>query len=245
MLHEFLSANRGELIRRCRGKVSRRSSPPVTPSELEHGVPLFLAQLVVALEREQSIPRAAGSDISAPAVTTPASVESSRIAALHGKELLAKGFSVEQVVHGYGDVCQAITELANEKKASITVEEFHTFNRLLDNAIADAVASYGQHRDDSINSREDQDLHDRVGVLADEHRKLLSTALKAIDALKVGNIGLKGATGALLESSLIGLRDLMDTSLPEIRLSTGMTTARREDSKAVKPSNVRALKADS
>jgi len=245
MLHEFLSANRAELIRRCRGKVGRRSSPPVTPLELEHGVPLFLAQLVEALEGEQSLSRVAGSDISAPAVTTPASVESSRMAALHGKELLAKGFSVEQVVHGYGDVCQAITELANEKEAPITVEEFHTFNRLLDNAIADAVASYGQHRDDSINSREDQDLHDRVGILAEEHRKLLSTALKAIDALKVGNIGLRGATGALLETSLIGLRDLMDKSLPEIRLSTGMTTPPQKYSTAARPSNVRMLKADS
>ena len=42
MLHEFVTANREELIRRCRSKVSRRASPPVTLTELEHGVPLFL-----------------------------------------------------------------------------------------------------------------------------------------------------------------------------------------------------------
>ena len=53
-------------------------------------------------------------------------------------------------MHDYGDICQAITELAAEKNAPVTVDEFHTFNRLLDNAIADAVASYGGHRDGSL-----------------------------------------------------------------------------------------------
>ena len=33
-----------------------------------------------------------------------------------------------------------------------------------------------------------------------------------------------GATGTVLEASLIELRDLVDKSLPEIRLATGMTT---------------------
>ena len=49
-------------------------------------------------------------------------------------------------------------------------------------------------------------------------------ALKALDALKVGNIGLMGATGTLLEDTLMKLRALVDKSLPEIRLSSGMTT---------------------
>ena len=43
--------------------------------------------------------------------------------------------------------------------------------------------------------------------------------MKAFDALKVGNIGLRGATGALLEDSLAKLRALIDKSLP-----TEMTT---------------------
>ena len=49
MLHEFLTSNRYELIRRCRAKVSERDSPPVTSLDLEQGVPLFLGQLVDAL----------------------------------------------------------------------------------------------------------------------------------------------------------------------------------------------------
>ena len=42
----------------------------------------------------------------------------------------------------YGDLCQAVTELAAEKHASISVGEFQTLNRCLDNAIAHAVTAY-------------------------------------------------------------------------------------------------------
>jgi hypothetical protein len=212
VLHDFLTSHRQELIGRCRAKASGRDSPPGSSPEL-HGVPLFLEQLVTALRDEESnLEQGAG-----------VLAESSRTAALHGKDLLEQGYTVDQVVHGYGDICQAVTELAQEKNAAITVNEFHTFNRLLDNAIADAVASYGKHLDASISNRGARDLHDRMGTLADQQRLLLDTALKALDALKIGNIGLMGATGTLLEDSLLRLRDLIDKSLPEIRLSTGMT----------------------
>jgi hypothetical protein len=217
VLHEFLASNREELIGRCRSKVSRRDSPPATSSELEHGVPRFLGQLVEALRNEELnlAPRVA------------ASAESSRAAALHGKDLLEAGYTVDQVVHGYGDICQAVTELAQEREAPITVDEFRTFNRLLDNAIADAVSSYGHYHDTSSHSREDADLHERMGTLAEEQRKLLDTALKALDALKVGNIGLMGATGTLLEDNLLRLRQVIDKSLPELRLSAGMTAPQK------------------
>lgn len=217
MLHKFLAANRDELIRRCRGKVARRASPPVTEAELEHGVPLFLDQLVEALRCEQT-----GIAPDAPA-RMPAAAENSRTAALHGTELLAQGYSVDQVVHGYGDVCQSITELARETSAPVTVSEFHTFNRLLDGAIADAVTAYAAQRDESVSAQGNHDLHARMGTLADEHRKLINTALKALDALKVGNIGLMGATGTVLEDSLRKMLEHVDKSLPELRLSTGMT----------------------
>jgi len=224
MLHEFLTANQEELVRRCLHKVNDRDSPPAaTPGEPEHGVPLFLGQLVEALRYEKAYPAPKKDGMPDSSGDLRAVMESSRTAALHGKQLLKEGYTVEQVVHGYGDVCQAITELAKERNTPVTVEEFHTLNRLLDNAIADAVSSYGLHSD-SYRAQGAQDLHERMGTLAEEQRKLLDTALKALDAIKVGNIGLMGATGTLLEDSLLQLRNLIDRSLPEIRLSTGMTT---------------------
>jgi hypothetical protein len=220
MLHEFLTSNRDELIRRCQSKVRRRDAPPATPVELDNGVPLFLGQLVAALRHEHEHPAASHA-------AGPSAIESTRTAALHGRELLALGYTVAQVVHGYGDICQSVTELAAERNATVTVEEFHTFNRLLDNAIADAVSSYGDHRDKSVADHGAADLHRLLGTLADEQRTLLEKALKALAALKVGNIGLKGATGNVLEDSLLQLRVLIDQSHPELRLASGMTTAPR------------------
>lgn len=214
MLHEFLRANRSELINRCRLKVSKRSSPPATESELQYGVPLILDQLHAALVCES-----VGQSPDA-----PASAESGRTAALHGTELFKLGYTVDQVVHDYGDLCQAVTELARERDAPVTVDEFHTFNRLLDNSIANAVSAYGRHQHSSNLAAGAQALHERLGTLADEQRMLLDTALKALDALKVGNIGVMGATGTLLEDSLLKLRDLIDRSLPEVRLASGMVT---------------------
>ncbi len=143
MLHEFVSSNREELVRRCRSKVSERQSPPLTPAGLEHGVPLVLEQLVWALrceEESRSLPRERNQ---APLRKTPAAVEVSRTAALHGKQLLAGGYTAAQVGQDYADICQAITELATERDAPVMVEELQRLNRFLDGAIADAVASYG------------------------------------------------------------------------------------------------------
>lgn len=224
MLHEFLIQNRNELISRCRAKASKRDSPAVTALELQHGIPLFLEQLVEALRYEQTKPLSERNGTFRPSIHASAAAENSRTAALHGKELLRRGYTVDQLVHGYGDVCQAITELAGEENALITVREFNTFNRLLDSAIADAVSAYGQHRDAPNEFRGSQELHDQMGTLADELRDRVNIALKAFDALRVGNIGVGGTTGSLLERSLLELRELIDKSIPEIRLSTGMTS---------------------
>jgi hypothetical protein len=121
MLDAFVAENRDEIIRRCRAKVELRSIPTPTPAELEYGVPRFLDQLVDALQNHSS----SGSDIGASA-------------ARHGRDLHLQGFTVSQVVHDYGDVCQSITDLALELKAPIRVENFRTLNRYLDDAIASA-----------------------------------------------------------------------------------------------------------
>jgi len=223
MLHEFLTNHRQELIRRCISKAAKRDKTRVVPlnvlSEPDHGVPLFLQQLGDALRTEEAAPASKGSGNSGSSQASLA--EGTRTAALHGKALLDEGYTVDQVVHGYGDVCQSITELAGELKTNVTVAEFHTLNRMLDNAIADAVSSYAQHRDrDSATGAED--LHERMGSLADELRAHVNVALKAMEALQVGNVGVNGATGRLVNESLVALRDLIDKSLPEIRLATGM-----------------------
>ena len=114
MLHEFLTENRQLLIDRCRDKVARRFEPTENASSINHGVPLFLEQLVDTLQGELTTSYRNGDSEPTPA-PAPAPTAIGRGAAIHGAELLRRGFTVDQVVHDYGDVCQCVTALAVER----------------------------------------------------------------------------------------------------------------------------------
>jgi hypothetical protein len=213
MLHEFLTSNRQLLISRCREKVAKRFEPLQTLATIDHGVPLFLQQLAETLRVEQTTPNR-----SVDSKPTPAPTEIGRAAALHGAELLRRGFSVDQVVHDYGDVCQCVTALALEQEVAISTDEFRTLNRCLDNAIADAVASFGSAHQISID-RQAETLQQRLVVFTAEHRRLIDIATQSFTAIKTGNIGISGATGTLLAHALAELSSLTDRTLPEILLA--------------------------
>lgn len=142
--------------------------------------------------------------------------------AKHGRDLLAKGYTLSQVVHDYGDVCQAITELAVVNRAAISPEEFHTLNRCLDTAIAEAVTEYGRLKEEAAAHHEVE----RLGQVAHELRNEIHTALLSYQVLRTGSVGIGGSTGSVLGRSLLGLRDLVDSALAEVRLAA--TTPRRE-----------------
>jgi len=201
VLHEFLTANNDELIARARGKVGLRTNPVPTEAEMKNGVPLFLKQLVDRL--------------TVATTTTKAMKES---AGAHGGELLEMGFTIGQVIHGYGDVCQAVTQLAEETNAPITVEEFQLFNKCQDDATAEAVTAYERQRDREV-------AHagvERQGVLVHEMGNRVTAALIAFNLLQKGVVGISGSTGGVLGRSLRALRFLVNNSLAEVRLEAGL-----------------------
>jgi hypothetical protein len=222
MLHEFLSANRADLIARCRQKVARRSPLGDPERELDHGITVFLDQLIKTLRVEQTPQPMRSRKVSGPSGGSPALSEIGESAALHGKELLQNGFTVDEVVHDYGDLCQAVTDLAFELDAPIEIDEFRTLNRCLDNAIATAVMEYGYQRDFAVADKQADALNERLGFFAHELRNQLATATLALSVIKAGNVGLSGATGAVLDRSLVGLRILIDRSLAEVRMTAGL-----------------------
>jgi hypothetical protein len=242
MLHEFVSANREEIISRCRTKVAARSAPLPTKAEIDHGVPMFLDQLVDELR-----------------IGLSPNPEISKTAKKHGHDLLGQGYTVSQVVHDYGDVCQAITEMAVGLNAPIRTDDFRMLNRCLDDAIASAVTEYGRERDKSaheaaseteclgvvaretrksIHSSESRTIasavtqykrehepsvqgetvgeRERLGVLARELRTSIHTASVALEVIKSGRVGIAGSTGAVLNQSLLGAHDLIDRLLAEV-----------------------------
>jgi hypothetical protein len=176
-LYQFIEENRDELIGLCRAKVAKRSAPPPTEAEIDHGVPLFLKQLCEELR-------------CGPSKTH----EINQSAVRHGHDLLLQGFTVSQVVHDYGDICQSITELALELNAPIKTEDFRTLNRCLDDAIAGAVTEHAREQDVT----RDGESH--------ELRNLTDTAITAFEVLRTGKVGVGGSTGAVLLRSLMGIR---------------------------------------
>lgn len=222
MMHTFLSNNRDELIARCKAKVSRRPHRGATDEQLGNGVPLFLEQLIRTLVAEE-----AGIDDVAVRVSGPSGGDTLALseigvaAAAHGKALLALGFTVEQVVHDYGDLCQAITELAHERDAPFHVEEFRTLNRCLDNAIADAVSEFSSQRDSLVADRLSSEANERLGFLVHELRNSLQMANLSVRAMELGGLTLTGATGSVLKRSLAAMRSLVDSSLAEVRAGSG------------------------
>jgi hypothetical protein len=189
-LEDFIGEYRDELIRRCARKVALRRPPPGKP-DTTHGVPLFLNQLCEQLRDGQS-----------------RSDEIGESAKKHGHDLLRQGFTIDQVVHDYGDVCQSVTDLAVELDAPISTDDFRTLNRCLDNAIAGAVTEFafveGNARDQ--NSVE---LHN-----------LIDGAIAAFHAIRDGNVGVRGNTAAMVERSLTAIRSALTDPAPESSRAT-------------------------
>lgn len=196
MLHQFIHDNREEIIFRTRARIAERWTPAPTEIDQDY-IPLFLNQMIETLRSLLN-----------------ASDELCASAAVHGGDLRRLGFSVAQVVHGYGDVCQVVTALAIERQAPISTDEFRRFNHCLDEALAQAVSEYGRQHEHLVH----KEGTERLGFLAHELRNLLSTATLAFDAIKRGTVGPTGSTSELLGRSLIGLRDLIDRTLAEVRL---------------------------
>jgi signal transduction histidine kinase len=141
-------------------------------------------------------------------------------AAAHGRELLELGFSVDQVVHDYDDLCQAITDLAFERDAAFPVNDFRTLNRCLDNAIADAVTEFSRLREIGLAGAQNAAANERLGFFVHELRNALGTATLAASALEAGTLPIGGATGAVLKRSLLALTALVERSIDEVRRGT-------------------------
>jgi hypothetical protein len=195
MLAEFVAVNRAELISRCRAKVVGRSDAGAANAGMDRGVPMFLDQLLEELRHGTS----ADEDIA-------------RTAAQHGHDLLVQGYTVSQVVHDYGDICQAITELAVEREAAISTGDFRTLNRCLDDAIAGAVTEYGRERDLPGEGPRSDGRH---AAVARDLLKTIDISKVAFAAITSGKVGVAGSTGTVLSLALDTARDLAERLLAE------------------------------
>ena len=119
MLYEFITRNREEIIKRSVGTPGG-GRPPSAEDVIEHG--LFVDQLSDALRT--------GLPTSSPEMRFE---HRGQLSVLIGSEV---------VWQDYFDVRAAITELALEIGALVTVEEFSRLDRYIDDVIARAVAAF-------------------------------------------------------------------------------------------------------
>ncbi len=201
MLTKFLKNHQTEILALAEEKTLQFAEPLPSSIELRKGLPKFYNLLMAFLD----------------ASSTKTSEKSMKLAAsLHGQEMLRLNYSLSHVVHAYGAMCQAITELAHRRKAEISAENFNDLNHCLDVAIASAVSEYQFH---SVHKREEDELL-RIGFLAHELRNALSSATVASDMIRKGLVGTGGSTAKVLEENLIRMRILIDRSLSEVRMKS-------------------------
>jgi hypothetical protein len=198
VLHELLTARHQEIVSRAREKTAARSIQRRTGRELDQGVSLLLDQI--------------GNVLRVPAFGTTSMKER---AGKQGRDLLRMGFSVSYVVHSYGDVCQAVTDLALELDTPVATNDFRVFNRCLDEAMASALAEYERQRDAEISRDRAELLH----MLVRELSSPLSTALSASRDLRCGAV--QASTSLLLDRSLLSLQNLIDRAGAEVAQENG------------------------
>ena len=101
-LHEFLLAKRDEILALCTEKTLHLADSKSSSDEMERGLPTFYDELIEVLRGDTDESEERGEN----------SIENTHRASAerHGKESLRLGYSISQVVHGYGAICQAITQ---------------------------------------------------------------------------------------------------------------------------------------
>jgi signal transduction histidine kinase len=209
MLHHFVARYRDEIVAETRAMAAAGESAQRLGLHFEYGPLGFLTQLADALAAETS-----GAHSQSPIGPS---------ATRHGSEMVAAGFTLSQVVQEYAAIRHAVFKVAFEHQAPVTDQEFYTLNRCLDTATAEAVTEYGRVVADAHVAHETE----RLGQFGHELRNLLQTGLLAFDIVKGGTVPVNGGTGAVLGRVLVGLSDLIGSTLANVRVAANQQRRER------------------
>jgi signal transduction histidine kinase len=208
-MYEFLDKNREVIVERTMASLDGRAKTAPFETEVKSTIATFFGQLVQTLRHmgdEEIEP--------APSLNAAPITPIGEAAGRHGRNLLQLGLDINQIVHIYGAICESTMRLAEHEGQVVAAPEFAMLNRCLDDAIARAVEEFENARAEHAAMSEAEHL----GFLVHELRNSLASALIALQVLKKGAVGIGGKTSAVLERSLLRMRDLIDRTLTEVRL---------------------------
>jgi signal transduction histidine kinase len=220
MLHELLTANRDEIVRRCERKLRERH-PDREPSELLDTIPEFLDEVIKAEHR-----------IAAQPESTPLP-DDFEYARAHGQQRFQRGYAIGELPHDFGTISDAIGEIAIERNIHLDAPSYKLLTQCLDNAIAQSINEYFM----LSRASEAQGVATWIGSLGQELRNAVSSALMAYTALDAGHVGIPSRTSRILERSLHRIESLVSRTLAAMQLKSG-TPLQRE------PINLRELVID-
>jgi hypothetical protein len=222
MLKEFLQRNEAAILALTEKKTLELAGDHPSSEQLKQGLPGFYRQIIEIIGSAYAPSAPPPKDVTAiaraadrgdePAMADaaghPLEAELARSAGRHGLEMLRLGYTLSHVVHAYGAMCQAITQITAEEEASINATEFHALNRCLDVAIAGAVTAFQARRDQGASGPGQAGQE-----LAHEMRSTIASAKAAFEAIQGGAVGPNGTTAVSLARSLLRLEKLIERSL--------------------------------
>jgi signal transduction histidine kinase len=239
MLHEFLLTEQKNILALCAKNLSDSDDSRDSKELTEIGLPIFYNELIEVLraDKERS---------EKPTTHTKGLHHDS--AARCGKESFRLGYTISQVVQGYGMLCQAITNHAEDQHTPILTREFNRLNFCLDVAIAQAVTEFSRAQRSSLVADEAQ----RLGSIAYEMRNALCKVATSHQLIRKGLIGYGGDTNQVLEDAITEMQNIINGPLLEARLQKGFVVdllkcrlidiVSTVEVIAIFPANVRSIK---
>lgn len=204
-LYRLLVEREEEILNRCRESVMDALGDG---DQLKEGLPALYGELVEVMRiSHESDALEARQRFVWDTVTERSSRE-------QAERFFGMGFSVSQLVHGYGAICQGVIEYAHAVEAKITAMEFGQLNFCLDVAIAQSVTAYQK-----LTVRDVQRASTvRLGETVHELRNALTGAILAHEMIRSGDVGAKGATSHALTHAHRRMTDIIDRAVADIRL---------------------------
>lgn len=226
MLHEFITKQRQYILAKCNAEMVKLAGDKEISLAMRSDWSTFIDQLGELLDSSAVSFQNWSDGVNAitwrtrnNSLATTGDGQSNRselepTAARRGQEYRRLGYTLSDVVHAYGIVCQAVTTSASELQYTITATEFSRLNLSLDIAIAAAVTEYEKQKSAADKSSE----LERLGFLAHELRNSMTSAFLALELLENGDVGARGQTGKLLNRSLQSMKTLIDSALLAVRM---------------------------
>jgi signal transduction histidine kinase len=199
-LHTLLSEKRQQLLDRWATSARASVATPMSQVELLDRMPLFLKELISALNP----------------VVAPLPDGGNTNAEEHGAQRLRLGFDVGEVIREYGLLHEAILDIAAAEETLIEAKEARGLAAGINKGARDAVMEYQLQRETELQRQATEHL----AFIAHELRNALASATMAFGIIARQRAAPSSAT-ATLGRALLSLSTMIDNALSHASLTGG------------------------